>query len=951
MKARKLFARTLLAAALAVGLMPSAAFAEDAGVQATDVAGSGGTVIGKAGTALTEGDEAGPDAPSRDDEIAPGPCYDVQRAAAVQMDADGAVAFSRDGETRSGDWGYYDSDGGVMVSGYYGSSTDVTIPTVLDGKTVVSVRFTSPSTMNLRSVTFPASVETVGGFAFEGMASLEKVTFPTDSRLQTVGDEAFAYTGLTSFTMPTSLRDLGQMAFLGCHELQYVQFNDGLEPLSCQENIVSGSDSFRYVSYSAIAPFDELVEFRVPETSANFKTVDGVLLSKDGTILYERSYGASGSSYTVPAGVRVIARYAFYSQTGLANLTLPEGLRTIHDYAFGRSGITSLVIPDSVTEVHGSICYECRSLASVVVGDGVTELGTCAGWNDFYGCTSLSQVILGESLEVIGNACFAETALRSVDIPASVRQINYGAFGDTPSLAEVTGAEGVETIYRLAFRNAGLRSFPFGDNLNFVSGTAFYGCSSFDSVYPSYLAQDSAGDWTRAGMTAYGDGTLLLEGTESYSMAYQVLDLVNQERAKVGQPALSMDKDLLEAAMQRAAETVVSFSHTRPDGQSCFTASSKASGENIAAGSATAAGTMDQWMNSTGHRENILRSSFRSIGVGCFRADNGITYWVQLFGSGQATPATQPADRAASRYVSVKLGEVDPGLQMSLSNPAEGSSLEEGAEADAVVKGVGTDGAYWSMRYTAENAGFDWTSSNPRVLSVDASGHVRALSAGTATLTATSGKLQAKLEVTVPPKDPVVFTDVVPGAWYEEAVQFASQNGLITGYAGTTLFGVGDSVTRAQLATILWRYAEPEDAAAYKNVAANETGMPDVAANEWWTAAANWAVEAGVINGVAREDGSRAFEPDGTVTREQMAAILANFNGVDADRYDVSSLGAFPDDFDVDGWAAGGMAWAVDNGIVNGVDRGGTRYLSPLAPIPREQAAAILMNAIQNGAL
>lgn len=197
----------------------------------------------------------------------------------------------------------------------------------------------------------------------------------------------------------------------------------------------------------------------------------------------------------------------------------------------------------------------------------------------------------------------------------------------------------------------------------------------------------------------------------------------------------------------------------------------------------------------------------------------------------------------------------------------------------------------------------------------------------------------------------VGYSDVVPGEWYEKAVQFASQRGLITGYSGTTLFGVGAPVTRAQLATILWRYAEPEKAAAYDNVASNETGMPDVSANQYWTAAANWAVENGVINGVAQPDGSRTFDPEGTVTREQCAVILANFNDVDVDAYDSASLDVFPDADGVDVWAIGGLAWAVDNGVINGFDQNGVRYLDAVGPVLREQVATILMNAIQNGVL
>lgn len=114
-------------------------------------------------------------------------------------------------------------------------------------------------------------------------------------------------------------------------------------------------------------------------------------------------------------------------------------------------------------------------------------------------------------------------------------------------------------------------------------------------------------------------------------MAAQVVEKVNAERAKYGLSALQTDVNLTAAACVRAQEIAVKFSHTRPDGSSCFTVSKKASGENIAQGFTSAAAVMDGWMNSEGHRANILNSSFKTIGVCCAKV-NGRYQWVQLFG-------------------------------------------------------------------------------------------------------------------------------------------------------------------------------------------------------------------------------------------------------------------------------------------------------------------------------
>ena len=120
------------------------------------------------------------------------------------------------------------------------------------------------------------------------------------------------------------------------------------------------------------------------------------------------------------------------------------------------------------------------------------------------------------------------------------------------------------------------------------------------------------------------------------NFAVEVLNLVNAERARVGIAPLRLSNDLQEASNIRAREVVEYFSHTRPDSSDCFTVMrnrGRTSGENIAAGHASPAETVEQWMNSEGHRENILNPAFREMGVGYAYEDYSTYhhYWVQLF--------------------------------------------------------------------------------------------------------------------------------------------------------------------------------------------------------------------------------------------------------------------------------------------------------------------------------
>ena len=198
------------------------------------------------------------------------------------------------------------------------------------------------------------------------------------------------------------------------------------------------------------------------------------------------------------------------------------------------------------------------------------------------------------------------------------------------------------------------------------------------------------------------------------------------------------------------------------------------------------------------------------------------------------------------------------------------------------------------------------------------------------------------------------FDDVAADSWYYSGVMFVYEKGLIKGYSGTTLFGVGDTLTRAQLATILYRNANP--GVSSDSRPSNTTGMPDVKGGEWYTAGVNWAVENGVINGYADEQGNRfAFGPDDPVTFEQLITVLANCSAKSEDLPSAQEsskvLSSFNDGQSVSAWAQANMAWAVENGLVSGYDEPDGQYLRPGEEVARERVAVILMRAFQSGIL
>ena len=181
------------------------------------------------------------------------------------------------------------------------------------------------------------------------------------------------------------------------------------------------------------------------------------------------------------------------------------------------------------------------------------------------------------------------------------------------------------------------------------------------------------------------------------------------------------------------------------------------------------------------------------------------------------------------------------------------------------------------------------------------------------------------------------FTDMpAAGNWAHAGIDFALKQGLFNGMSATT-FEPDGSMTRAMLVTVLWRL-DGSRAPAGRNT------FTDVPGGQWYTDAVTWAAENGVVNGV----GSGKFEPDGRVTREQIATILFRYA---AKRYDTSAradLSVFPDAGRVSAYAREALAWANAAGLVNGTDNGHGLILDPQGDATRAQVAAILMRYVKN---
>lgn len=194
----------------------------------------------------------------------------------------------------------------------------------------------------------------------------------------------------------------------------------------------------------------------------------------------------------------------------------------------------------------------------------------------------------------------------------------------------------------------------------------------------------------------------------------------------------------------------------------------------------------------------------------------------------------------------------------------------------------------------------------------------------------------------------MTFDDVPDGAWYKGAVDYASSRGIMTGYAGSDLFGPEDVLKREDVASMLFKWLAPEEHRYWEGkregdvvaipVASNETPCGDVEDGRAYTAAVNWAFKNGIMNGYGA--GSELFGVGDPISREQFAVVLKNANDKLLDGKGASAcLAALADESSVSPWAQEAVSWARQSFIITGNEG----YLYPQRAITRAEASKMAM--------
>ena len=309
----------------------------------------------------------------------------------------------------------------------------------------------------VKNLTIPDSVTSIGANAFRACGGLTSITIP-DS-VTSIGANAFrACGGLTSITIPDSVTSIGNYAFYNCSNLTDVYYTGTEDQATLFINKYIGTDNvpltsavwhYNYVPAPTSGTCGENLTW---ELNGNMIIISGTGAMYDYEECQSPFYQVRDEfdSLLLNEGITYIGEYAFYGCTGITNVNMPASLETIGKDAFSHNPklvTVNFVDEGNLGKIGVGAFAECTGLTSVTIPYSVGEIGSYA----FFGCLGLKEIVLPDRISVIEEYAFNDTSLEEVFIPGKVTEIEEHAFENCDNLRTVIMPGGVTQIGEYAF--------------------------------------------------------------------------------------------------------------------------------------------------------------------------------------------------------------------------------------------------------------------------------------------------------------------------------------------------------------------------------------------------------------------------------------------------------------------------------------------------------------------
>ena len=338
----------------------------------------------------------------------------------------------------------------------------------------------------------------IGEGSFADMSNLKSIIFDTGSVVNSIGERAFANAiALRELTIPTSLTYIGDYAFENAASLHEVSFANG-----DQGDLKFGSYVFseckglveinlpKSVTELNLGVFDgctNIANVFVSEDNEYYKDIEGVVYSKDGSVLMFFPKGRAGNengAYVIPEGVTTISEGAFKGMLKITTIEIPNTVTMIGKNAFANSGsLKSLTFAEgNDTEklvIDDSAFAGCGAIETVALPERTQAVGEKA----FYS-TSMTSITFPAGLETIGNYAFARTAITAVEVPAGIANMGESVFAECLELKSVTFANGYAgtTIPVGMFYGSAIETVNIPGSITAIGFGAFADCTALTRV-------------------------------------------------------------------------------------------------------------------------------------------------------------------------------------------------------------------------------------------------------------------------------------------------------------------------------------------------------------------------------------------------------------------------------------------------------------------------------------